>query len=70
MNFGDGIKANYMNLTLIGETFQHLYENPGVYHVSVVAKNAAGQDEAVIFIQVHRKFYFIFLILIIIAVLL
>ncbi|XP_034267610.1 VPS10 domain-containing receptor SorCS2 isoform X1 [Pantherophis guttatus] len=53
VNFGDGIKANYMNLTLIGETFQHHYENPGVYHVSVVAKNAAGQDEAVIFIQVH-----------------
>ncbi|KAL7984657.1 hypothetical protein Chor_003227, partial [Crotalus horridus] len=53
VNFGDGMKANYMNLTLIGETFQHHYENPGVYHVSVVAKNAAGQDEAVIFIQVH-----------------
>uniref|UniRef100_A0A670XYF9 VPS10 domain-containing receptor SorCS2 n=1 Tax=Pseudonaja textilis TaxID=8673 RepID=A0A670XYF9_PSETE len=53
VNFGDGIKANYINLTLTGETFQHHYENPGVYHVSVVAKNAAGQDEAVIFIQVH-----------------
>ncbi|KAH0618070.1 hypothetical protein JD844_017039 [Phrynosoma platyrhinos] len=53
VNLGDGVKAMYVNLTLTGEPIQHRYANPGVYRVSVVAENAAGRDEAVVFVQVH-----------------
>ncbi|XP_020646198.3 VPS10 domain-containing receptor SorCS2 isoform X2 [Pogona vitticeps] len=53
VNLGDGVKATYVNLTLTGEPIQHRYANPGVYRVSVVAENAAGRDEAVMFVQVH-----------------
>lgn len=56
MDLGDGVKAIYMNLTLTDEPIQHRYEYPGVYRVSVIAENAAGQDEAVVFVQVHCKF--------------
>ncbi|XP_066479998.1 VPS10 domain-containing receptor SorCS2 isoform X2 [Tiliqua scincoides] len=53
VDLGDGVKAMYMNLTLTDEPIQHRYEYPGVYRVSVIAENAAGQDEAVVFVQVH-----------------
>ncbi|XP_061443432.1 VPS10 domain-containing receptor SorCS2 isoform X2 [Rhineura floridana] len=53
VNLGDGVKAIYVNLTLTGEPIQHRYANPGVYRVSVIAENAAGRDEAVVFVQVH-----------------
>ncbi|KAJ6661324.1 hypothetical protein lerEdw1_014952 [Lerista edwardsae] len=53
VDLGDGVKAVYMNLTLTDEPIQHRYEYPGVYRVSVIAENAAGQDEAVVFVQVH-----------------
>ncbi|XP_053099146.1 VPS10 domain-containing receptor SorCS2 isoform X2 [Hemicordylus capensis] len=53
VDLGDGVKAIYVNLTLTGEPIQHRYESPGVYRVSVTAENAAGQDEAVVFVQVQ-----------------
>uniref|UniRef100_A0A8D0DXF6 VPS10 domain-containing receptor SorCS2 n=1 Tax=Salvator merianae TaxID=96440 RepID=A0A8D0DXF6_SALMN len=53
VNLGDGVKAIYVNLTVTGEVIRHRYADPGVYRVSVVAENAAGQDEAVVFVQVH-----------------
>nr|XP_028594155.1 VPS10 domain-containing receptor SorCS2 isoform X1 [Podarcis muralis] len=53
LNLGDGVKAIYVNLTLTGEPIQHRYANPGIYRVSVIAENAAGRDEAVVFIQVQ-----------------
>ncbi|XP_069488109.1 VPS10 domain-containing receptor SorCS2 isoform X3 [Ambystoma mexicanum] len=53
VDLGDGFKAIYVNLTLTGEPIRHRYENPGVYSVSVKAENVAGQDEAVVFVQVN-----------------
>ncbi|KAL8194317.1 UNVERIFIED_CONTAM: VPS10 domain-containing receptor SorCS2, partial [Gekko kuhli] len=53
VDHGDGFKAMYVNLTLADEPIQHRYENPGVYRVSVTAENAAGREEAVVFVQVH-----------------
>ncbi|XP_077166980.1 VPS10 domain-containing receptor SorCS2 isoform X1 [Paroedura picta] len=53
VDHGDGFKALYVNLTLANEPIQHRYENPGVYRVSVAAENAAGREEAVVFVQVH-----------------
>ncbi|XP_058526292.1 VPS10 domain-containing receptor SorCS2 isoform X2 [Ochotona princeps] len=52
VDLGDGFKAMYVNLTLTGEPIRHRYESPGVYRVSVRAENSAGQDEAVLFVQV------------------
>lgn len=55
VDLGDGFKAMYVNLTLTGEPIRHRYESPGVYRVSVRAENAAGHDEAVLFVQVNCK---------------
>lgn len=55
VDLGDGFKAMYMNLTLTGEPIRHRYESPGIYRVSVRAENAAGHDEAVLFVQVNCK---------------
>uniref|UniRef100_A0A452RGU5 VPS10 domain-containing receptor SorCS2 n=1 Tax=Ursus americanus TaxID=9643 RepID=A0A452RGU5_URSAM len=53
VDLGDGFKAVYVNLTLTEEPIRHRYESPGVYRVSVRAENAAGHDEAVLFVQVN-----------------
>lgn len=55
VDLGDGFKAVYVNLTLTEEPIRHRYESPGVYRVSVRAENAAGHDEAVLFVQVNCK---------------
>ncbi|XP_061619862.1 VPS10 domain-containing receptor SorCS2 isoform X3 [Phyllopteryx taeniolatus] len=52
VDLGDGFRAIYRNLTVTDEPIQHRYENPGVYKVSVRAENAAGHDEASMYIQV------------------
>ncbi|XP_044136565.1 VPS10 domain-containing receptor SorCS2 [Bufo gargarizans] len=52
VDFGDGLKVIYMNLTLNDEPVCHHYENAGMYRVSVKAENVAGHDEAVIYVQV------------------
>ncbi|MEE6521008.1 hypothetical protein FKM82_018985, partial [Ascaphus truei] len=53
VDLGDGFKAIYVNITLTGEPIRHRYENPGIYRVSVKAENVAGQDEAVVYVQVN-----------------
>ncbi|XP_041443704.1 VPS10 domain-containing receptor SorCS2 isoform X2 [Xenopus laevis] len=50
VDLGGGVK---LNLSLTNEPIQHRYENPGIYRVSVKAENIAGQDEAVIYVQVN-----------------
>ncbi|KAG8591362.1 hypothetical protein GDO81_000140 [Engystomops pustulosus] len=52
VDLGDGFKAIYVNLTLMGEPIRHRYETPGIYRVSVKAENVAGHDEAIIYVQV------------------
>ncbi|XP_078534650.1 VPS10 domain-containing receptor SorCS2 isoform X2 [Lissotriton helveticus] len=61
VDLGDGFKAIYVNLTLNGEPIRHRYENPGVYRVSVKAENVAGQDEAVVFVQVNSPLQALYL---------
>ncbi|KAM6221802.1 VPS10 domain-containing receptor SorCS2 [Rhynchocyon petersi] len=61
VDLGDGFKAMYVNLTLTGEAIRHRYESPGVYRVSVRAENMAGQDEAVLFVQVNSPLQALFL---------
>uniref|UniRef100_A0A7M4FSU4 VPS10 domain-containing receptor SorCS2 n=1 Tax=Crocodylus porosus TaxID=8502 RepID=A0A7M4FSU4_CROPO len=53
VDLGDGFKAIYVNLTMTSEPIRHRYENPGIYRVSVKAENVAGDDEAVVFVQVN-----------------
>ncbi|XP_072476260.1 VPS10 domain-containing receptor SorCS2 isoform X2 [Notamacropus eugenii] len=53
VDLGDGFKAVYVNLTVTGELIRHRYENPGIYRVFVKAENAAGHEEAVLFVQVN-----------------
>ncbi|XP_078137962.1 VPS10 domain-containing receptor SorCS2 [Centroberyx gerrardi] len=52
VDLGDGVRAIYQNLTVTDEPIQHRYEHPGVYKVTVKAENAAGHDEATMYIQV------------------
>ncbi|XP_029310365.1 VPS10 domain-containing receptor SorCS2 isoform X5 [Cottoperca gobio] len=52
VDLGDGVRAIYQNLTVTDEPIQHRYENPGVYKVTVKAKNMAGHDETTMYIQV------------------
>ncbi|XP_045145397.1 VPS10 domain-containing receptor SorCS2 [Echinops telfairi] len=61
VDLGDGFKAMYVNLTQSGERVRHHYESPGVYRVSVRAENAAGQDEAVLFVQVNSPLQALYL---------
>uniref|UniRef100_A0A8C9SYB9 Sortilin related VPS10 domain containing receptor 2 n=1 Tax=Scleropages formosus TaxID=113540 RepID=A0A8C9SYB9_SCLFO len=53
VDLGDGVRAIYRNLTVTDEPIQHRYEKPGVYRVTVKAENAAGHDEATVYVQVH-----------------
>ncbi|XP_037386320.1 VPS10 domain-containing receptor SorCS2, partial [Talpa occidentalis] len=61
VDLGDGFKAMYVNLTLTGEPIRHRYESPGVYRVSVRAENAAGHEEAVLFVQVNSPLQALYL---------
>ncbi|XP_064142276.1 VPS10 domain-containing receptor SorCS2 [Loxodonta africana] len=61
VDLGDGFKAMYVNLTLTGEPVRHRYESPGIYRVSVLAENMAGQDEAVLFVQVNSPLQALYL---------
>nr|XP_023681206.1 VPS10 domain-containing receptor SorCS2 isoform X2 [Paramormyrops kingsleyae] len=53
VDLGDGVRAIYRNLTVTDEPIQHRYIKPGVYRVTVKAENAAGHDEATVYIQVN-----------------
>ncbi|KAM4854928.1 VPS10 domain-containing receptor SorCS2 isoform 2-T2 [Thomomys bottae] len=61
VDLGDDFKAMYVNLTLSGEPIRHRYDNPGIYRVSVRAENAAGHDEAVLFVQVNSPLQALYL---------
>ncbi|XP_054993352.1 VPS10 domain-containing receptor SorCS2 [Sorex araneus] len=61
VDLGDGFKAMYVNLTLTGDPLRHRYERPGVYRVCVRAENAAGHDEAVLFVQVNSPLQALYL---------
>lgn len=52
VDLGDGVRAIYQNLTMADEPVQHRYQQPGVYKVTVKAENAAGHDQATVYIQV------------------
>ncbi|MFT7797421.1 VPS10 domain-containing receptor SorCS2 [Arapaima gigas] len=53
VDLGDGVRAIYRNLTVTDEPIQHRYEKPGIYRVTVKAENAAGHDEATVYVQVN-----------------
>lgn len=52
VELGDGVRTVYQNLTLADEPVRHRYRQPGVYRVTVRAENAAGHDQATLYIQV------------------
>lgn len=52
VELGDGVRAIYQNLTVADEPVQHRYQKPGIYKVTVKAENAAGHDQATVYIQV------------------
>ncbi|XP_060771830.1 VPS10 domain-containing receptor SorCS2 isoform X2 [Neoarius graeffei] len=52
VDLSDGVRAIYQNLTVTDEPIQHRYEKPGFYRVSVKAENAAGHDQATLYIRV------------------
>ncbi|XP_027001324.1 VPS10 domain-containing receptor SorCS2 [Tachysurus fulvidraco] len=54
VDLSDGVRAVYQNLTVTDEPIQHRYEKPGIYRVSVKAENAAGGDQAVLYIRVTQ----------------
>ncbi|GAA6084892.1 VPS10 domain-containing receptor SorCS2 [Tachysurus ichikawai] len=54
VDLSDGVRAVYQNLTVTDEPIQHRYEKPGIYRVSVKAENAAGGDQAALYIRVTQ----------------
>ncbi|XP_053314228.1 VPS10 domain-containing receptor SorCS2 isoform X2 [Spea bombifrons] len=52
VDLGNGAKMIYVNLTQIAKPIKTRYETPGIYRVSAKAENAAGFDEALVYVQV------------------
>uniref|UniRef100_UPI00358FCD65 VPS10 domain-containing receptor SorCS3-like n=1 Tax=Myxine glutinosa TaxID=7769 RepID=UPI00358FCD65 len=52
VDFDDGFRAEYINLTARGDAVYHQYHRWGVYRVSVEAKNSAGADQTEILLSV------------------
>ena len=56
VDFDDGFRAEYINLTARGDAVYHQYHRWGVYRVSVEAKNSAGADQTELLLSVCRAY--------------
>uniref|UniRef100_A0A8C4R389 PKD domain-containing protein n=1 Tax=Eptatretus burgeri TaxID=7764 RepID=A0A8C4R389_EPTBU len=56
VDFDDGFRAEYINLTARGDAVYHQYHRWGVYRVSIEAKNSAGADQTELLLSVCRAY--------------
>lgn len=52
LDFGDGIKITYSNLSRTDDGIQHIYRATGIYRVAAFAENSQGFDSSVLFLHI------------------
>uniref|UniRef100_A0A6I8PNT2 VPS10 domain-containing receptor SorCS1 n=1 Tax=Ornithorhynchus anatinus TaxID=9258 RepID=A0A6I8PNT2_ORNAN len=52
VDFGDGIAVSYVNLSSTEDGIKHVYQNVGIFRVTVQVENSLGSDSAVLYLHV------------------
>uniref|UniRef100_A0A672U2M1 Sortilin related VPS10 domain containing receptor 1 n=1 Tax=Strigops habroptila TaxID=2489341 RepID=A0A672U2M1_STRHB len=52
VDFGDGIAVSYANLSSTEDGIKHIYQNVGIFRVTVMVENSLGSDNAVLYLHV------------------
>ncbi|XP_051475063.1 VPS10 domain-containing receptor SorCS1 isoform X1 [Apus apus] len=52
VDFGDGIAVSYANLSSTEDGIKHIYQNVGIFRVTVLVENSLGSDHAVLYLHV------------------
>lgn len=52
VDFGDGIAVSYVNLSSMEDGIKHVYQNVGIFRVTVQVDNSLGSDSAVLYLHV------------------
>ncbi|XP_037535849.1 VPS10 domain-containing receptor SorCS3 [Nematolebias whitei] len=52
LDFGDGIKITYSNLSRTDDGIKHIYRMTGIYRVTASAENSQGSDSSTLFLHV------------------
>lgn len=52
LDFGDGIKVTYANLSRMDDGIKHVYRTTGIYRVTARAENSQGSDSSTLFLHV------------------
>uniref|UniRef100_A0A3B5AL67 VPS10 domain-containing receptor SorCS3-like n=1 Tax=Stegastes partitus TaxID=144197 RepID=A0A3B5AL67_9TELE len=52
LDFGDGIKITYSNLSRTDDGIKHIYRATGIYRVTASAENSQGSDSSTLFLHI------------------
>ncbi|GLD65155.1 VPS10 domain-containing receptor SorCS3-like protein, partial [Lates japonicus] len=52
LDFGDGIKITYSNLSRTDDGIKHIYRTTGIYRVTASAENSQGSDSSTLFLHI------------------
>ncbi|XP_041866105.1 VPS10 domain-containing receptor SorCS3 [Melanotaenia boesemani] len=52
LDFGDGIKIAYSNLSRTDDGIKHIYRTTGIYRVTAFAENSQGSDSSTLFLHI------------------
>ncbi|KAM6916732.1 VPS10 domain-containing receptor SorCS3-like [Xenentodon cancila] len=52
LDFGDGIKITYSNLSRTDDGIKHIYRTAGLYRVTASAENSQGSDSSMLFLHI------------------
>ncbi|KAJ0067047.1 hypothetical protein NL108_008949, partial [Boleophthalmus pectinirostris] len=52
LDFGDGIRITYSNLSRTNDGIKHIYRSTGIYRVTAHAQNSQGADSSALFLHV------------------
>ncbi|XP_071419982.1 VPS10 domain-containing receptor SorCS1 isoform X2 [Pithys albifrons albifrons] len=52
VDFGDGIAVSYANLSSTEDGIKHIYQNVGIFRVTMLVENSLGSDSAVLYLHV------------------
>ncbi|XP_054019358.1 VPS10 domain-containing receptor SorCS1 isoform X3 [Dryobates pubescens] len=52
VDFGDGIAVSYANLSSTEDGIKHIFQNVGIFRVTVLVENSLGSDNAVLYLHV------------------
>ncbi|KAM4607452.1 VPS10 domain-containing receptor SorCS3-like [Polymixia lowei] len=52
LDFGDGIKITYSNLSRTSDGIMHVYRTTGIYRVTAYAENSQGSDSSSMFLHI------------------